>query len=55
MHEFDYLRGAMRAAAPEAKCPHESGQRVQKYDADGGGYFEWVCDACGWTTLDDMP
>jgi hypothetical protein len=37
------------------ECQHEEGTRLRQFDADGCGYYLWVCSACGWTTLDDMP
>lgn len=36
-------------------CKHKEGDRNQKYDADGCGYYVWCCDECGWCVMDDMP
>ena len=37
------------------ECEHDTGTRIQMFDADGWGYYLWVCDACGYTEIDDMP
>ncbi len=36
-------------------CEHESGTRIQKFDADGCGYYVWQCDYCDFNEVDDRP
>ena len=36
----------------QMKCEHEIGTPYQKYDADGCGYYIWVCDNCGYEEFD---
>lgn len=42
-------------AAPTLSCEHEYGTRIQEFDADGCGYYVWMCDNCEYTEIDDMP
>ena len=39
----------------QAECPHDEGTRLQRYDADGCGYYIWRCLECGAEFFDDMP
>ncbi len=39
----------------EDRCDHNEGTRYLEYDADGCGYYVWVCDVCGYIEIDDMP
>jgi hypothetical protein len=53
VYEIAMNRGLCEPCATAIeKCPHETGDQAQRYDADGCGYRVWVCFACGAETLD---
>lgn len=39
----------------DGDCSHDEGHREQRYDADGCGFYVWVCDACACEWFDDLP